>query len=148
MSRVMDAMINQHREDAELLVRSLRNGAGVPATLISLESGVPGIDDAGDTKLGDAIRRVRTHLDKFSRQECAAVAYCGYALVDRYLSRNRSDLVGEFPGATFPAPLSIEQILPAECGEWFQSVEEMKRHLEYSNHRSGMVRFLRRLTGL
>jgi Patatin-like phospholipase len=145
--RVLDAMTNQHVADAKITVLNFSLSMDIPAHLVSLQEGVPGIDGPEDQRLGDALRRVRTHLDAFSLEECAALAYCGYALMDGAIAQRTWNL-DDFAGARWVPPAALEDILPACCGAWSVEVEQLCRHLQHSNRRSGLMRWLGRSLGI
>lgn len=144
--RVLDAMSNQHVADAEFTVLNFQLTLGIPARLIALQQGVPGIDEV-DPRFGDALRRVRTHLDAFSLQECAALSYAGYALTDRAIGELGRPL-GDYAGASWVPARSLPEILPASCGAWSVERECLCRHLRYSNRRLSVLRWLGRSCGL
>lgn len=145
--RVLDAMTNQHVADAEISILNFSQAIGIPAELVSLQYGVPGIDGSEDQRLGSALRRVRTHLDAFSLEECAALAYCGYALMDRSIAR-RNWALDTFAGAQWVTTTAFQDILPARCGAWTAEVEQLCHHLRYSNRRSSLLRQLGRALGI
>lgn len=141
--RVLDAMLNQHNADAKFWVNNFKLGLKIPAALVSMVRGVPGIDDAENMSLGDAIRRVRTHLDAFTLKECGALAYCGYARTEQMLHEQKLK-AEDFPGTKEVEPLDLPQILPECFGAWYVSLDDLCHHLSCSGWRLSPLRWLAR----
>jgi hypothetical protein len=77
---------------------------------------------------------IRTHLDGFSREEIAVLAYCGYAWAEYDTDTNR--LMERYEWTTAAPFRSFEEILPER---W---------HVRYSNRRLLLFRAIGRPLGL
>lgn len=126
----------------QLTAWTLDRLAGTPARATGLRVGFP--HGSPFEMLNRHIFRIRTHLDAFSAMECAALAYCGYLCVE--------ELIPSFPGLqdyvdpdARPALKSFEEILPRPFGPVRCTLDELQRHLCYSHHRVGLLRWLARV---
>jgi hypothetical protein len=117
IKRVSEAMMNQQVSEAAIATFGFERTMNIPCAIASLQFGMPGNVGADVPDVGHLFKRVRTHLDSFSRQECAVLAYCGYATIDLML-RERPSMLAKYRGAR-DAPLrAFGDILPERCGAW------------------------------
>jgi hypothetical protein len=75
-----------------LLVTLGSNLDGIPAGGAEVYRELVGRDSCPPTEVVDRIQRVRTQLNRFSREEAEAVMYHGYVLTDAFLWARRAHL--------------------------------------------------------
>jgi predicted acylesterase/phospholipase RssA len=144
--RMKQVMVDQTFDAVELFAEEFDRDLGIRTGIAGLEFGFPPECPLHDADLNKSLAHVRTHLDSFSLEETAAIAYCGYLQADRAVAAEMR--TGEYQGAR-PVPLApFEQILPAYCGPWKTSLAELKKHLRYSNRRELLLRKCGRICGL
>jgi hypothetical protein len=147
VKRVSDAMMNQQVSDAAISTFAFQN-SGIPTWIASLQFGMP--PEAGDTvrRSDEVLRRVRTHLDSFSLQECAVLSYCGYALIESLLQNELRGFASRYAGSRPAAFRRFSEILPAEIGKWDSSPDEIERTMRYANRRLLPLRWIGRTFGI
>jgi len=146
MFRLKAVMVDQNYDAVELFAREFDRDLGIRSAIAGLEFGFPQGNPLHDTQLNRYLARVRTHLDSFSREETAALAYCGYLQMDRAIAEGLP--LSEYAGARATPPAAFEEILPAYCGPWKSSVAALRKHLRYSNRRQLLLRMCGRMFGV
>lgn len=143
--RILNVLVDHQSATSALAGVDMRWNVGIDTGGVGLEAGFP----AGHLKADDLdsyLLNVRTHLDSFSLQECAALAWCGYAWTDQAIVE-RGSKFGAYAKASHPALKAFHEILPSWCGPWDSSVEGMRRHLRYSHRLFGLSRAIGRTWG-
>lgn len=143
--RLMNVLVDQQTDAAGMASLDLDWVAGIQTTMVGLQPGLPpgGEFGAFAEEIGRSVSRIRTHLDGFSREECAVLAYCGYRWTDE-LVRGRPSHFSRYEKATWVDAKPLNEILPADAGAWDPSPEQLLRHLRYSNRRLKVLRELGR----
>lgn len=145
--RLPSLLLDHHHEEIQATVDIFERGFKIPTYLLALRTGFfedhPPYDT--DPGLGTLLGRVRTHLDRFSAQECAALAYCGYTQVDDWSKRYMEELSGQPGFEITEAPLrSYPEFLAAPFAAPQMSIQEITHHLRFSDMRTAFLRMLAR----
>lgn len=138
--RIVGTMTNEHSSDAAIVAYNLERNLGVKSAIVGLRSGFP-----DDGVLSHYIGRIRTHMDAFSLQECAVLAYSGYCSIEAFVRDLPSVL--DRTGVSRHAARelrSLREILPDDAGSWSDDREAILNHLRASRHRLALLRTLRR----
>ena len=147
LKRVSDAMMNQQVSDVSINTFAFKK-LGVTTWVLSLREGMPFNVREMVAEYKDVLQKFRTHLDAFTLQECAVLAYCGYALVETLLKDEMPDLLGRYPGTKYPEFRKFDEILPTETGSWDTSPTSIQTTLRYANRRFALLRWLGRTFGI
>jgi predicted acylesterase/phospholipase RssA len=146
LGRLATVLVDQQFEAVLLDSLNLARNADIDIGIMGLPLGFPQNTELSDEQLGQYAASVRTHLDAFSPEETAVLAYCGYTWANYYLSVK--SLLTRYEW-TQPAPLTpFEEILPERWRPKPQSIDSLRRHLRYSNRRLLLFRTIGRRLGL
>ena len=119
---------------------------GINTWFVGLGAGFPRGSALDDPQLVRHLGQIRTHLDAFTNEECAVIAYCGYLWTEE-LFKATPQLREQYANVAWVPPRELADILPEWCGDWKQSLPELRRHLRYSKWRLGIVRLIGRCFG-
>jgi len=147
LKRISDAMMNQQVSDATITAFAFERNVQVPTRIISLQFGMPE-RAVGVPKLQNVLGKVRTHLDSFSMQECAVLAYCGYALIETLLQDEMPNLLTHYQGTRSAEFRKFNDILPRDLGTWDSAPEAIEREMRYANRRFLPLRWIGRTFGI
>ena len=140
--RLPEILVDQQAADALLSTLDLDRIAEMPTRIVGMNVGFPTESDPNDEELAKSAAAARTHFDAFSNEECAVIAYCGYAWTNAILPQ----LLTRYANTQWTTPHAFADILPEWCGAWDSSLDHLRRHLRYSHWRAGIIRsLLRRL---
>lgn len=146
LGRLATVLVDQQFEAVLLDSLNLARNADIDVGIMGLPLGFPQNTELSDEQLGHYATGVRTHLDAFSPEETAVLAYCGYTWANYYLSVK--NLLTRYEW-TQPAPLlRFEEILPERWRPKPQSIDALRQHLRYSNRRLLLFRTIGRRLGL
>jgi predicted acylesterase/phospholipase RssA len=145
LKRVSDAMMNQQVGDAALTKLALERLAGVPVAMFSPQLGMPLRVADQVPALEGLLAQVRTHLDGFSLQECAALVFCGYSWIDEGLG---PELTAHQSLPEPPPPRRFTDILPASFGPWDAGPAAIERAMRYASRRLLPLRWLGKKLGI
>jgi hypothetical protein len=146
IARLFPILVDQQFAAAQVAARDFDWNAGIPTRIVGLSPGFPPGTTLRDDVIARYVARIRTHLDSFSLEECAVVAYCGYTWID-VLARER-EMIEHYEGARWAPLTDFPKILPDYCGIWQTSLDGLRRHLRYSNRRFRFFRSLGRRLGI
>ena len=115
----------------------------VSARAIALTIKPDKASELGDPLIAMRAAKIRTHFDRFSRIECAVLAYLGYYWANKWSLSEYSDrrmIIEKIPFRT------IENILPEEFAPEKGALEEnnILNHLKYSHLKLSFCRWLLR----
>lgn len=139
--RLLDVPFQQQQDDmlstADLMSVTLK----VPVDILGRAVGFQADDELHDNKINAALRKLRTHLDSFSAEECAVISYCGYCHADAWAS-NHQNMRAYFGLKDVPRK-TFREFLP-EAGPYSSSLKELREHLDCSDSLSAWSRTARR----
>jgi len=146
ITRIVNVLVDQQLEAVRLDALNLARNAGVDVGIMGLPVGFPQHSQLQDPDLERYAANVRTHLDAFSPEEIAVLAYCGYTWADYYIDVYH--LMEQYEW-TKPVPLRpFEEILPERWRPKPQSIDALRLHLRYSSRRLLLFRTIGRCLGL
>lgn len=145
LKRVTDAMMNQQVQDATLTKLVLQRLAGVPVEIFSPQVGMPPQVADQVPMLAGVLDQVRTQLDGFNLQECAALSFCGYSWIDQWLG---SEVATHCALREPPPARRFSDILPASCGRWDSSPAAIERTMRYASRPLLPLRWLGKKLGI
>ena len=146
VTRIVNVLVDQQQDAVRLDALNLARNAGIDVAIMGLPVGFPQHSQLQDPELKRYAANIRTHLDAFSPEEIAVLAYCGYTWADYYVAVYHLMRRYEW---TKPAPLrTFEEILPESYRPKPQSIDALRRHLRYSNRRLLLFRAIGRRLGL
>jgi predicted acylesterase/phospholipase RssA len=137
--RLPEILIDQQYAGAMQATLDLDRIGRLPTRIVGLNVGFPHGSTLDDEELDRSIGEIRTHLDSFSREECAVIAYSGYLWVETLL-QDRPSLTQNYANAQWTPPLDFAAILPEHCGQWDSSLASVRKHMRFSKWRVGLVR--------
>jgi predicted acylesterase/phospholipase RssA len=145
-TRIINVLVDQQSEAVRLDALNLARNASIDVRIMGLPVGFPQHSQLDDPDLARYAANIRTHLDGFSREEIAVLAYCGYAWAEYYTDTNR--LMERYEWTTAAPFRSFEEILPERWRPKPQSIDDLRRHVRYSNRRLLLFRAIGRRLGL
>jgi hypothetical protein len=86
ITRIVNILVDQQFDAVLLDSLNLDRNADINTGIMGLPLGFPQDTELSDEQLGKYAASVRTHLDAFSPEETAALAYCGYTWANYYIS--------------------------------------------------------------
>lgn len=142
ITRIVGVLVDQQSEAVRLDALNLTRNASVDVGIMGLPVGFAPQSELQDPDLERYAANVRTHLDAFSPEEIAVLAYCGYTWAEYYIGTN--NLMERYEW-TKPAPLKpFEEVLPERWRPKPQSIDSLRRHLRYSYRRLLLFRTIGR----
>jgi Patatin-like phospholipase len=146
ITRIVDVLVDQQSEAVRLDALNLARNASIDVGIMGLPVGFPPQSELQDPDLERYAANVRTHLDAFSPEEIAVLAYCGYTWAEYYIGTYH--LMERYEWTKAAPLLPLEEVLPERWRPKPQSIDALRRHLRYSNRRLLLFRTIGRRLSL
>lgn len=143
MLRISDLLHNRQIHGFLEDLSDIQHLFKVSARAIALTIKPDETSELGDPLIAMRAAKIRTHFDRFSRIECAVLAYLGYYWANKWAFSEYADrrtIIEKIPFRT------IENILPEEFAPEKGALEEnnILNHLKYSHLKLSFCRWLLR----